>query len=79
MTTFKTPGDTGRLSLAEIIDQFSADGRLPIRFTAYDGSSAGPPDARRELFDAMAAVARTGQGPPVQQASIGCSIKWRDV
>lgn len=49
MTTFKTPGDTGRLSLAEIIDQFSADGRLPIRFTAYDGSSAGPPDARLGL------------------------------
>ena len=35
-------------------------------------------DARRELFDAMLLVARTGEGPRDQIASIGCSIKWRD-
>ncbi len=49
MTTFKTPVGTGRLTLAEIIDQFAPDGELPVRFTAYDGSSAGPPDARLGL------------------------------
>jgi hypothetical protein len=33
--------------------------------------------ARRELFDAMAQIARTGNGPAEQIASIGCSIKWK--
>jgi cyclopropane-fatty-acyl-phospholipid synthase len=32
------------LTLARIVEQFAADGELPLRFTAYDGSSAGPPD-----------------------------------
>jgi peroxiredoxin len=36
-----------------------------------------PPDARRELFEAMSAIARDGVGPADQVASIGCSIKWR--
>ena len=35
---------TGKLTLAQILEIF-AGGRLPLRFTAYDGSSAGPPDA----------------------------------
>jgi peroxiredoxin len=35
------------------------------------------PDARRELFDAMVQIARTGEGPPDQTAALGCSIKWR--
>lgn len=35
-------------------------------------------DARRELFEAMVQVARTGQGPLRQIASMGCSIKWRE-
>ena len=35
------PGTTGKLTLAEILEIF-AGGRLPLRFTAYDGSSAGP-------------------------------------
>lgn len=36
-----------------------------------------PPDARRELLEAMAQVARTGRGPAEQVPSMGCSIKWR--
>ncbi len=35
---------TGKLTLAEVLEIF-AGGRLPLRFTAYDGSSAGPADA----------------------------------
>ncbi len=31
-------------SLAEIMQQFTPDGQLPVRFTAYDGSAAGPQD-----------------------------------
>jgi len=34
-------------------------------------------DAPRDLFDAMVQVARTGEGPREQIASMGCSIKWR--
>ena len=35
-------------------------------------------DARRELFEAMVQVARTGHGPREQTPSIGCSIKWKE-
>lgn len=35
------------------------------------------PDARRDLYEAMQQIARTGSGPREQIASIGCSIKWR--
>ena len=35
------------------------------------------PGARRELYDAMIQIARTGHGPADQVASIGCSIKWK--
>ena len=34
------------------------------------------PDAPRELYQAMTAVARTGRGPAEQTPSMGCSIKW---
>ncbi|MBG6058777.1 cyclopropane-fatty-acyl-phospholipid synthase [Cryobacterium sp. MP_M5] len=55
MTTFKQllpeekgqaarPGTQGKLTLAQILE-ILAGGRLPLRFTAYDGSAAGPPDA----------------------------------
>ena len=33
-----------KLTLAQVLELL-AGGRLPLRFTAYDGSSAGPPDA----------------------------------
>ena len=46
--------------------RLDASGRMPA-----------PPDARRELFDAMCQVAETGMGPAHQVASMGCSIKWR--
>ncbi len=39
---------------------------------------AAPPDVRRDLFEAMLEVARTGRGPLEQIPSIGCSIKWRE-
>lgn len=50
MTTFREHAadaadkSEGRLTLAEILEIFAA-GRLPLKFTAYDGSSAGPDDA----------------------------------
>ena len=36
-----------------------------------------PPDARRELLDAMRTIAATGKGPAGQVAAVGCSIKWK--
>jgi peroxiredoxin len=43
-----------------------------------DASKTSPVDgAARELFDAMARIARTGEGPAEQTAAIGCSIKWK--
>ncbi|HEY7050997.1 MAG TPA: class I SAM-dependent methyltransferase [Mycobacterium sp.] len=46
MTTFRerTQVATGKMTLAQIMEVL-ADGRLPLRFTAYDGSTAGPDDA----------------------------------
>ncbi|MDX1876204.1 class I SAM-dependent methyltransferase [Mycolicibacterium sp. 141076] len=38
----------GRLTLAEVLESFSS-GRLPLKFEAYDGSSAGPEDAELGL------------------------------
>lgn len=37
-----------------------------------------PPNAKRELLDAMRLVAKTGKGPEDQVPSVGCSIKWKD-
>jgi peroxiredoxin len=36
-----------------------------------------PAGVRRDLFEAMKAVAACGRGPREQIPSIGCSIKWR--
>jgi peroxiredoxin len=55
-----------------------AAGRLQYRGRLdASGKQPGPPDARRELFEAMRQVAETGHGPREQVASMGCSIKWK--
>jgi peroxiredoxin len=41
------------------------------------GRQPAAADARRELYEAMDLVASTGLGPDEQNASIGCSIKWK--
>lgn len=57
---------------------YNADGELQYRGRLdASGRSAGAPDARRELYQAMAQIAETGQGPREQIPSIGCSIKWK--
>jgi len=57
---------------------FNADLELQYR-GRLDASrkEAAPPDARRDLFEAMKQVAETGRGPAEQIPSMGCSIKWR--
>ncbi len=57
---------------------YNADLRLQYR-GRLDASRKEPaPDARRDLFEAMVQVARTGEGPRDQIPSIGCSIKWKE-
>lgn len=61
-------------------DFFGFDKDLGLQYRGrLDASKkeTGPADARRELFEAMAQVAETGQGPAEQIPSMGCSIKWR--
>ncbi|GAB4274207.1 MAG: thioredoxin family protein [Pararhodobacter sp.] len=56
----------------------NAAGRLQYRGRLdASGRDPAPADARRELFEAMVQIARTGQGPRDQIPSVGCSIKWK--
>ena len=60
-------------------DFFGFDAALGLQYRGrLDASRAqpAPPDARRELFEAMRQVAETGHGPADQTPSMGCSIKW---
>ena len=36
---------TSKLNLAQVVEALAANRRLPLKFTAYDGSTAGPADA----------------------------------
>jgi peroxiredoxin len=56
---------------------FNAGLELQYRGRLDDSGRHPRPGARRELFEGMLAVARTGKGPAEQTPSIGCSIKWR--
>jgi peroxiredoxin len=58
---------------------FDADLKLQYRGRLDESrKETAPPDARRELFEAMLQVAHTGKGPMDQTPSIGCSIKWKE-
>ena len=60
-------------------DFFGFDKDLGLQYRGRLDSSSkepGPADARRELFEAMSKVAKSGQGPAYQTPSMGCSIKW---
>jgi peroxiredoxin len=60
-------------------DYFGFNGRLELQYRGRldESKTTLVPHAPRELFEAMKLVAETGQGPSVQTASMGCSIKWR--
>jgi hypothetical protein len=58
---------------------FAADDGLQYRGRLdVSGRNAAAPDTRRELFEAMQQIAKTGKGPVEQISSMGCSIKWRN-
>ena len=58
---------------------YNADMELQFR-GRLDASrkETAPADAKRDLFEAMIQVAKTGKGPSEQIPSMGCSIKWKD-
>ncbi len=61
-------------------DFFGFNSDLGLQYRGrLDASRAAPApdDLPRELFDAMAQIAKTGRGPVEQTPSIGCSIKWK--
>jgi peroxiredoxin len=60
-------------------DFFGFNAKLELQYRGrLDASrTQAVPGARRELFEAMLQVARTGLGPKEQIPSIGCSIKWK--
>jgi peroxiredoxin len=60
-------------------DFFGYNKNLELQYRGrLDESRKQPVEgAKRELFDAMKQIARTGHGPKQQAPGIGCSIKWR--
>jgi len=61
-------------------DYFGYDKNLRLKYRGRldEGRTTPPaPGARRELVEAMRAIAATGLAPPDQTPSIGCSIKWK--
>lgn len=61
-------------------DFFGFNANLELQYRGRLDASRrdpAPPNAKRELYEAMAEIARTGRGPKEQNASMGCSIKWK--
>ncbi len=61
-------------------DFFGFNANLELQYRGRLDASRkepAPKDAKRELYEAMAEIARTGRGPREQNASMGCSIKWK--
>ena len=61
-------------------DFFGFNSQLELQYRGRLDASrkeAAASDVRRDLFEGMLEVAKTGKGPKDQIPSIGCSIKWR--
>ncbi len=56
---------------------FNANMELQYRGRLDASRKETAPDAERDLFNAMLQIAKTGNGPREQIASMGCSIKWK--
>lgn len=62
-------------------DFFGYNAALELQYRGRLDASGRQPaavDSRRELFAALQEIARSGRGPAEQNASIGCSIKWKE-
>ncbi|MBC7280624.1 thioredoxin family protein [Hoeflea sp.] len=63
-------------------DFFGFNGAMELQYRGRLDASrkqTGPQGLRRDLYEAMRQVRETGKGPEEQTASMGCSIKWRDM
>jgi hypothetical protein len=61
-------------------DFFGYNAQLQLQYRGRLDASrkdTAPADVKRDLFDAMVQVAKTGHGPREQIPSMGCSIKWK--
>ncbi|MBM3952189.1 MAG: thioredoxin family protein [Rhodospirillales bacterium] len=61
-------------------DFFGFNANLELQYRGRLDASRkdpAPANAKRELYEAMVQIADTGQGPRDQNASMGCSIKWK--
>jgi peroxiredoxin len=61
-------------------DFFGFNGRLELQYRGRLDESrkeTAPEGVRRDLYEAMKAVAASGRGPAEQIPSMGCSIKWK--
>ena len=60
---------------------FNSDNRLRYRGRLDEVTPSHMPDGdiEHELLDAMLFIAKTGKMPAKQNASMGCSIKWKKV
>jgi peroxiredoxin len=58
---------------------FGFNAQLELQYHGrLDASKTAPlPGARRDLFEAMLAIANGERGPKDQIAGLGCSVKWR--
>ncbi len=62
-------------------DFFGFNGQLTLQYRGRLDASrkdAAPEGTRRDLFEAMSEIIKSGHGPKDQIASMGCGIKWRD-
>ena len=66
-------------SVPRIFFGYNRDLELQYRGRLDDTTpSNAHPATRRELFEAMMQISRTGTGPDGQIPGMGCSIKWRE-
>ena len=56
---------------------FNAKDELQYRGRLDASRTSAVAGARRDLYEAMIEVARSGKGPAEQISSMGCSIKWK--
>jgi len=58
---------------------YNADLKLQYRGRLDESrKEAAADNVRRDLFEGMSEVAKTGKGPAEQIPSMGCSIKWKE-
>ena len=59
-------------------DFFGFNSSLELQYRGRLNNKRDNPEVvRRDLFEAMSLIVKTGEGPREQSPSIGCSIKWK--